>query len=253
VKIDDTHMLAPMVRKLARRSSLGAAEVDALLALPCRLLHWDRGSYLMREGDPSAQCMTLVSGFAYCSKATGTGARQILSIHLRGDLLGAQQRLLDVADHSVQALTRVVTAHIPPQALLEVAAAHPAITRALWRELMVDGSVAREWLLNVGRRNARQRIAHLLCELALRQEAADLCAGPDYQWPMTQEQIGDATGITSVHVNRTVQGLRRDGIIRVTGQQVTIDDWPQLQAAGDFSSVYLHAGGAPAPVADATK
>ena len=104
----------------------------------------------------------------------------------------------------------------------------------------MDGSVFREWILNVGQRDARQRIAHLLCELALRQEEAGLCEGPDYEWPMTQEQIGDATGLTSVHVNRTVQRMRIDGLISTSKQHVTITDWPSLQKAGDFSRGYLH-------------
>lgn len=240
MQISNSSLLAPMVQKLATRSQLGSAETEALLALPYRLAKIDPGAYLVREGDKAENCIVLLSGFAYRSKVTGSGARQILSIHLRGDLVDLQNSLLDQADHSVQALTRAEVAYIPHHAILNVAAAYPAVAQALWRDTLVDGSVFREWILNVGQRDARQRIAHLLCELALRQEAAGLCAGPNYEWPMTQEQIGDATGLTSVHVNRTVQRMKIDGLISTSKQHVTITDWPSLQRAGDFSRAYLH-------------
>lgn len=233
-------VLAPMVRKLASDSHLGPDEIKALLAMPYRLASSDPGTYLVREGDKSSNCILLLSGFAYRSKVTGSGGRQILSVHLKGDFVDLQNSLLDIADHSVQALTSVEVAYVPHAAILEVAAAYPAIAQALWRDTLVDGSVFREWIVNVAQRDARQRISHLLCELALRQEAAGICEGPSYDWPMTQEQIGDATGMTNVHVNRTLRRMRSDGLISMSSRSVTITDWPALQAAGDFSRAYLH-------------
>lgn len=233
-------VLAPMVDKLARRSRLDQAEAEALLGLPYRLGASEPSSYLVREGDMADTCIVLLSGFVYRSKIAGSGARQILSIHLRGDLVDLQNSVLGQADHSVQALTRAEYAFIPHKAILEVADAFPQVARALWRDTLVDGSIFREWILNIGRRNARQRISHLLCELSLRQQEAGLCQGPDYEWPLTQEQIGDATGLTSVHVNRTIQGLRKDGLVSLIGRSVTIRDWAMLQREGDFSSDYLH-------------
>ena len=234
------HLLAPLIRKLSQRSPLGAPETEALLGLPFRVRMVERGTYLVRDGDKADHCTLLLSGFAYRSKIAGNGARQILSVHLRGDLLDLQNSLLERSDHNVQALTRVDVASIPHRALLDVAGKYQKVALALWRDTLIDASIFREWILNVGQRNARQRIAHLFCELALRQEAAGLCDGPSYMWPMTQEQIGDATGLTSVHVNRTLQGMRRDGLIHTGNQSVVIADWRGLQAAGDFSSRYLH-------------
>ncbi|WP_363755480.1 Crp/Fnr family transcriptional regulator [Sphingobium sp. LSP13-1-1.1] len=229
-----------MVHKLASRSPLGPADTAALLALPYRLATRDPGTYLVREGDRADSCIVLLSGFAYRSKMTGDGDRQILSIHLQGDLVDLQNSLLEVADHNVQALTRVELAYISQEAILDVAAAYPAVTQAFWRDTLVDASVFREWILNVGQRDARQRISHLLCELALRQEAAGICEGPRFEWPMTQEQVGDATGLTNVHVNRTLQRLREDGLISLGSKSVTITNWQDLQDAGDFNSAYLH-------------
>jgi CRP-like cAMP-binding protein len=232
--------LAPMVDKLARRSPLGPAETDALLNLPYRIARLDARAYLVREGDRVDSCVALLSGFACRSKIAGGGARQILSVHMRGDVLDLQNGLLDRVDHNAQALTRVEAAYIPIRAVLDAAEAHPAIARALWRDTVVDGSIFREWILNVGRRNARQRISHLICELALRQEECDVRQGPLYEWPLTQEHVADATGLTPVHVNRTLQGMRADGLIATTRDTITIVDWSALQAAGDFRRDYLH-------------
>lgn len=238
--IPEAHALAPMIRKLKKRSPLVSADIQALLGLPFRIAVSDPGDYLVREGDRSDSCIALLSGFVYRSKIAGNGARQILSVHLRGDLVGLQSSLLATSDHGVQALTRAEVAYIPLPAVLNVADSHPAVARAVWRDMVVEGSIFREWILNLGQRNARQRISHLLCELSLRQEEAGMGDGPCYQWPMTQEQIGDATGLTSVHVNRTIQGMRRDGLISTSSRAVTIRDWHGLQAAGDFNRAYLH-------------
>ena len=135
-------------------------------------------------------------------------------------------------------------ARIPHDALRSAAEEYPALARALWRDTLIDISVAREWLLSVGRRDARQRVAHIMCEMAVRTEAAGLREGSKYLWPLTQEELGDAAGLTAVHVNRTVQRLRREGLVGVSYGEVRIVDWPGLQAAGDFRAGYLHEQGA---------
>lgn len=232
--------LQPMLDRLAQRTSLSDGDADALLSLPYRRARFDPGAYIVRDGDKPDSCGVLLGGFVYRHKVTGDGARQILSIHMRGDIVGLHNSLLGYADHNVQALTHSELAIIPQPALLKLCAERPAIARAFWRETLVDASIFREWIVNIGRRDARQRIAHLFCEIALRQEAAGLCEFPNYAWPMTQEQVGDATGLTSVHVNRTLQSMRFDGLITTSKQRVTIADWAGLQTAGDFSRAYLH-------------
>lgn len=232
--------LRPMIERLRLRADLSLADADAVLALPHRRTFLDHGTYIVREGDHVDRCCVMLAGFVYRHKVVGSGARQILSVHLRGDIIGLQSSLLEQADHNVQALTRIEVAFIPRQAILDLCGRYPMVARAIWADTLVDASLFREWIANVGRRTARQRIAHLFCELALRQEAAGLCEGPDYSWPMTQEQIGDATGLTSVHVNRVLQGLRAEGLIRTAKQRVTILDWDNLQEAADFNCAYLH-------------
>jgi CRP-like cAMP-binding protein len=122
----------------------------------------------------------------------------------------------------------------------------PAIQRALWLSTLIDGSIFSEWITNVGRRDARTRVSHLLCELAVRMKAIGRLDKGTYQLPMTQEEIGDATGLTSVHVNRTMQDLRRSGLITSDRRSITIDNWQALATAGGFDAGYLHQEGAAA-------
>jgi CRP-like cAMP-binding protein len=129
---------------------------------------------------------------------------------------------------------------IPVEAIQEIAFTRPAVGRAMWYETLVDGSIFREWTLNVGRRDARTRAAHLLCEFALRLEAAGLGERCNYELPMTQEQLADSLGLTSVHTNRTLMSLGDDGLIERRQRAVQIVDWPGLSQAGDFDPAYLH-------------
>lgn len=109
-----------------------------------------------------------------------------------------------------------------------------------WLGSQIDASVLREWVVNVGRRDAKQRIAHLLCELALRLKAAGLGGGPMFDFPLTQEHLADATGLTAVHTNRMLQALRKAGLVRLHSSRLTVLDWDALAEAGDFSERYLH-------------
>ena len=111
----------------------------------------------------------------------------------------------------------------------------------MWLDTLVDGSIFREWIANVGRRDARSRLAHLLCEFSLRLKLAGLGEQTNYQLPMTQEQLADATGLTPVHVNRTIRSLEADGLIeRRSARSISIGDWRRLAEVGDFQSTYLH-------------
>jgi CRP-like cAMP-binding protein len=119
----------------------------------------------------------------------------------------------------------------------------PAVGRAMWFQTLVDASIFREWTLNVGRRDAKTRAAHLLCEFAVRLETAGLGQRNGYELPMTQEQLADALGLTSVHTNRVLMALGSEGLITRTKRAVRIDDWPRLAEAGDFNTAYLHLAG----------
>jgi CRP-like cAMP-binding protein len=117
---------------------------------------------------------------------------------------------------------------------------HPHVGMAMWYETLVEGSIFREWIVNVGQRNARTRIAHLLCEFAMRLEVAELGQHSNYELPITQEQLGEAVSLTSVHVNRMLMQLEADGLISRTKRVITIHDWPELAKTADFEPRYLH-------------
>lgn len=231
-----------MIDRLRRRAPLDHDDCEAVRALPMRRRQYEPPAYIVREGAaPIQYCSFVVSGFALGQKLAANGGRQIVSLHVPGDFLDLQHLFLKRADHNVQALTRLETIEIEREALQDLALRRPAVGRTLWIDALVDASIFREWVLNVGRRDARQRIAHLLCEFTARMESAGMMeAGTMCELPMTQEQLGDATGLTSVHVNRTLKGLEADGLISREKRFVMIADWNRMRVVGDFSALYLH-------------
>jgi CRP-like cAMP-binding protein len=229
-----------MVRRLERRSPLEEGDRNALLSLPHSVKKLAAGAHIVRDGDSVDHCSLLLSGFAYRYKLTGEGGRQIISLHIAAEFLDLQNSLLGVADHSVQMLTDAEIALIPSSVLQELALQRPGIARALWIDTLIDASIFREWVVNVGRRDSRARVAHILCEFSLRLEAAGLASNHRYELPMTQEQLADAVGLTSVHVNRVLKQLGEEGLIRRDRRSITIEDWNRMRAAGDFNERYLH-------------
>jgi CRP-like cAMP-binding protein len=197
-------------------------------------------AHIVRDGDVPEYCTLLLSGFAYRYKLTGEGGRQIISLHCAGEFLDLQNSFLGVADHSVQMLTEGEVALIPPGTIEQLALSNPAIARALWIDSLIDAAIFREWVVNVGRRDSRTRVAHLLCEFSLRLEAAGLASNHTYELPMTQEQLADAVGLTSVHVNRVLKQLGEEGLISRDRRAIVITDWNRMRQAGDFNQRYLH-------------
>jgi len=239
--VDVPSFLDPLFRRWQRSIPLSADDKRAIIALPWNQRTYARDSYLVREGEPTSFCSVLVSGFAFRQKLVSDGARQIISIHITGEFLDIQNMLLEVADHNVQCLTRCVVAMVSKKALTDLISERPEVRRALFLDSLLDASIFREWVVNLGRRDARQRIAHLLCELAARlQSASPNADGANYDFPLTQEQIADCTGLTAVHTNRTLQTLRRDGLISLSSSRLTILDWDRLAEVGDFNERYLH-------------
>ena len=227
-------------RKLRLRAELNPHDRAAILALPHTIKTVEASTYLVREGDLPGTCAVLLSGFAYRHKLTGNGARQIIAVHIPGEALDFQHLFLDKADHNVQTLTRGEVALLPRQAVRDLMLARPAVANAIMIYILAEASVFREWIMNVGRRDAKARIAHLLCEFAIRLDAQGLRDPAGYTLPMTQEQIGDATGLTAVHVNRMLKALEADGFVSRKGRNLSFLRWQALRDVGDFGERYLH-------------
>ena len=194
---------------------------------------------MVREGQRTTDCSLLLRGFAFRQKLLRDGSRQIISIHIPTEFVDLQNGLLPTADHNVQSLDGSEAAIIPRDALA-FAAERPAIRRAMWVDTLLDASIFREWVVNVGRRDSRARIAHLLCELVLRLRLIGAGNGDVFDFPLTQEQLADATGLTAVHTNRTLQSLRKDGLIQLSGRSLIVLDWDRLREVADFDELYLH-------------
>ena len=234
------HPLDLLVRNLAMRTPLPESDQAAILGLPYTLQMMEPANYLAREGEQPSRCGVLVTGFAYRQKITRTGARQIISIHIPGDAVDFQNLYLDVADHSVQLLTRSKIAFVPREALQELVRNNPRIGTAIFVNSLIEASIFREWVVNVGRRMARERVAHLLCELGARLDAMGLADEYGYNLPMTQEELADAVGLTPVHVSRTLKDLAADGLIVRNKRSIAFPDWGAIREAGDFYDRYLH-------------
>ena len=237
-----------MVDKLAYWAKLDtywgefdAADKEALLNLPHRTKKVERHGYIVREREKTTHSCVMLSGYAMRHKIVLGGARQIVAVHMKGDIVDLQNSFLGTADHSVQVLTDSEVAFIPREAVKKIGFERPNVGMAMWHDTLVDGSVFREWIANVGRRDARARIAHLLCEFSLRLKVAGLGKATNYELPMTQEQLADCVGLTPVHVNRTLKGLEAENlIVRKSSRAIAIGDWKRLADAGDFDSNYLH-------------
>lgn len=235
----DDDIFGAAIIKLERLALLDEQDRAAIRALPVDVRPVRANTYLMRDGEEATHCAILLDGFACRQKAAGDGGRQIVSFHLPGDIIALQTLMLPRADHDVQTIARARIARVPVPAMRALARARPNIRDAFWRDTLIDASIFREWVLNVGRRDARSRIAHMLCELAVLASAGG--EAPDrIHLRMTQSDIADATGLTSVHVNRMLQELDRMDVILRDKRDIRITDWAALQQIADFDAAYLH-------------
>ncbi|MGB7411955.1 Crp/Fnr family transcriptional regulator [Sphingopyxis granuli] len=232
--------LGIFIRKLLSHSRLSADDQQAIASLPFSLRRLEPNEYILREGDLAKVCPVLLSGFAYRQKTSADGGRQIVALKIPGDALDFQSLYVDIADHNLQALTPVELAVFAQKDFEALVAPRPNIARAIIVDILIEGSISREWLLNIGRRNALGRLAHLLCELYYRVQQIALEEVGAFEFPLTQEQLADLLGLTPVHINRTIKILEKEGAVKRVSRRLTIGDVDTLRRIADFSDVYLH-------------
>jgi CRP-like cAMP-binding protein len=231
----------PAHPKVREHRPASDAEKRAIAALPVTLRDLKADEDIVREQDRPSQCCVLLEGFACRYKVMPGGRRQISSFHIPGDIPDLQSIHLQIMDHSLGTMVASKAAFISHDKIRAFIRAHPRIGDVLWRDTLIDAAIFREWVANVGRREAYQRLAHLLCEVYVRLKAVGLTKGQAYTMPVTQAELADATGLSTVHVNRTLQELRGDGLISTPkNNRVVIEDWEGLQKAGEFDPTYLH-------------
>jgi CRP-like cAMP-binding protein len=237
---DDAEVRGRLVHAFARFTKLDDDAIAAVRHLPVTQREIAGSNYIVREGQLPQRCALLLEGFIYRQKLTANGQRAIVGLQVPGDFVDLQNLFLDESDHDVMTLTRVIIIDITLTDLRVLASTCPAINRAMWIAGLIEASIFREWLLNVGRRDAHERVAHLLCEISARLEATGQARELSYKLPMTQEQLGDALGLTAVHINRVLKALEKQGLILRQKRHIAIADWQQLRRLADFNTRYLH-------------
>jgi CRP-like cAMP-binding protein len=243
----------PLIRKIESVFTLTAEERQALEKLPMQLAVIKDDQDIVREGDRPTRSCLILSGFACTYKVTAEGKRQITAFSIPGDIPDLQSLHLKALDSSLGTLTTCRVGFITHDDLRDLCIRYPRITAALWRETLIDAAVFREWMLNIGQREAYNRIAHLFCEMLVRLKAVGLAEDHACDLPITQAELADALGITTVHVNRVLQQMRTNGLIVTQGTWLTIPDWDRMKEVGEFNPGYLQLEqGAPAAT-DATK
>ncbi|AWN36349.1 Crp/Fnr family transcriptional regulator [Methylobacterium radiodurans] len=229
-----------LIRKLEHFTRLSDADKDALNGLGRKVRLCEAGTDIIREGDTPENVNLFLDGWAYRYKQLEDGRRQIVAFFVPGDLCDLHVFVFREMDHAIAAITPVRLAVIPREHLLNLMDRHPRVTRALWWETLVNAAIQREWTFNLGRRTALERLAHLFCEVFLRLRAVGLTEGNTCPFPVTQVELADATGLTSVHVNRTLREMRASGLIVFKGRQFTVPDFLALRKVALFNPNYLH-------------
>ena len=240
--ISDTAAADILIRHLENSGSLAPEDrmaINAALSGPLRSVNARRD--VIREGTPPRGVIVIVSGWACRYKMLEDGRRQIVSFLLPGDTCDLHNAVLARMDHSIGALTAVRYVELSADALQRLSD-RPQVGQALWWQMLVNIATQREWTLNIGQRSAAERIGSLFCELLIRLRSIGMASDTAFDFPLTQTDLAEATGLTSVHVNRTVQQMRGAGLISWTGKVLRIPDFPKLQVASLFTPDYLHLG-----------
>ena len=229
-----------LFRKLSRFIDLTDTDRAAIDRMCAHRISVEAKRQLIREGERPNDVYLLLEGWGYRHKILPDGSRHILAYLIPGDLCDIHIFILKTMDHSLGLLSPATVAVISQEAILEVMDKYPRIERGLWWATLVDEAVLREWLVNIGQRDAYKRLAHLFCELWLRMRAVGLADEGRFSLPLTQEELGDTMGLTSVHVNRTLQKMRAEGLISFEKRQLTIHDPQRLMSEAEFTPNYLH-------------
>jgi CRP-like cAMP-binding protein len=232
--------IGPLAAKLRRFDELGDEDIRVLARAVSKTRQLGPQESVVREGETPQTVHLLLSGHTCRYKVLSDGRRQITAVLVPGDTCDLHGFLLRRMDHGVLTLTNCTLAQMPREAVLEITDKHPRIARALWWSTLVDEAILREWVGNIGRRTASQRIAHLFCELLARLDAVGLAEDGSYEFPLTQAELADATGLSTVHVNRTLQELRATGLITLKGRMLAIRDAERLKTLAGFDPTYLH-------------
>lgn len=233
-------MIETHLQKLRARDTLTREEEDAIRSLVSNVIQVPADKTLVRHGEQLNQSMLLLSGWLARAKDLPSGQRQIAELHVAGDFADLHAFTLKYLDHDVITVTRVEIGLVPHERLTKLTERFPHLTRLYWFMTNIDAAIQREWTLSLGRRSAIARMAHLLCELHARLAIIGLVEDDSFEFPLTQVEFGECLGLTSVHVNRTLQELRRRELIELQSRRVRIFDLEALKTVAQFDNSYLY-------------
>ena len=229
----------PLTRKLQGFARLSEEDIRVLDQLVTNVRRVDARTDLIKEGEKPSDVHLVLEGFACRYKILPEGRRHIMAYLVPGDFCDLHVFILNEMDHSLGTLSPCSVVDIPRGRILELLE-RPAIARALWVAAMVDEATLREWLVNIGGREAEDRVGHLLCEMLLRLRAVGLANGDSYELPITQGELADTMALSSVHMNRVIQRLRKEMLITLKGRHLVILDFERLATVSGFNPNYLH-------------
>ena len=229
-----------LLRKLESIATLSEEERGAIHSLPARTRTLGPGQDVVREGDKPSQCCLMLNGWTCRYKILGEGRRQIFSFHIPGDIPDLQSLHLHTMDHSLGTMTDATVAFIPHDSIRELTLRFPRLGALLWRDTLIDAAIFREWMAGMGRKTAFGRIAHLFCEMYMKLEAVGLAGDNHCPLPITQGELGDALGLSNVHVNRVLQEMRGQGLITLRSSTLVLHAWDELTRTSEFDPTYLH-------------
>lgn len=234
------HGLAALIRSLELHDALGPEERRRLEEMPMRVVRFAHGQDIVREGRKTNECGLLLEGFAGRAHFLENGKRQMTAVHIPGDFIDLHGLLLKILDHSVVGLGQSSVAFVPHEDMRRLTENYPHLARVLWLSTLIDAAISRAWIVCLGRRSAEQHLGHLVCELYTRLHAVGLIDGDSFAFPVSQTEVGDMLGLSTVHVNRTLQNLRATGFLAWDNQVVTVRDFGALAKLAGFDPIYLN-------------
>jgi CRP-like cAMP-binding protein len=230
------------IRKLRARHDLSQEEELALREMRWSPARFDRHQVMVRQGEAIDHSILLLSGFALRSKVAADGARQIVETNVAGDFVDLHGFILRRLEHEITAANECEVATVPHRELTRITDKYPRLTRVLWFQTLVDASIHREWMLVLGKKRSRARIAQLFCEMHARLSIVGLTSDGGFSLPFNQQELADITGMTAVHLNRSLKELRDAGLVTYRNGRVELHDFAGLCRSAQFDPTYLHIG-----------
>lgn len=231
-------VFSKLADRLTSIASLSAFDLDLLAKMPSTIGHYGARHHILRKDDEPEQCCVLLQGYLAWQDAESPHG-QITSIHVAGDIPDLQTFHHSRVDFDLITLGPAVVAFVPHAYFREAVTLSASMTRALQLMLLADAAMLRNWSVNLGSRDALSRVAHLLCEITIRLQAVGLARDFRIASPFTQSDLATACGISPVHANRTIQELRRSGLLNWQSRTIEIANWAGLVRLAGFDPRYL--------------